>query len=84
MSSYILSAPERASISAGCPSHRSVAAARRIQRLQRVTEARHARWLRLYSEPDVWTDSVKRRQMLRSRWQYQRAVLVYLMVSRQD
>jgi hypothetical protein len=84
MSSYVMTAPERGSITAGGASHRSPEAARRIQRLQRLTEVRHARWLRLYSEPDVWTDSVKRRQMLRARWQYQRAVIFCLMVSRQD
>jgi hypothetical protein len=59
-----------------------VRTARRIERLLRLIDVRHTKWLRLYRQPDVWTDTQKRRQMIHSRWQYHRALTVYLIAAR--
>jgi hypothetical protein len=38
----------------------------------------HEKWLRLYSEPDVWENPEKRHAMYQARWEYQNAILAYL------
>jgi hypothetical protein len=47
---------------------------------ERVRE-RQADWLRLFEDPDVWSDPSKRQAMLRARWDYHDAVAAWHIAS---
>ena len=51
---------------------------RQRERLYRLIQKRHSRWLSLYQQADVWTDPDQRHRMLLARWQHQRTIIVYL------
>ncbi|MES2461618.1 MAG: hypothetical protein V4671_13625 [Armatimonadota bacterium] len=38
-------------------------------------QEQHKKWLRLYSEPDVWENPEKRAAMFQARWEYQNTVM---------
>ncbi len=50
----------------------------KLFQLRTEANARHDNWLRLYQEPDLWTNPEKRKQMIRARWEYQEALLAHL------